>query len=552
VSGYTAGMRLNTRAGATLAAVMVLMFARGANAQEHEHALAAEKLGTVAFVTSCSAAAQPQFNRAVALLHSFEFQRAIDGFGATLGTDPSCAMAEWGIALSRWSNPFAVGIRPAGPLKQGREAVERARRIGPKTERERAYVDAVSRLYADFETTDQTARVLAYRAAMSKVAAAYPNDSEASIFYALSLAAAASPTDKTFADQLEAGVILEKLIARQPDHPGLAHYIVHTYDVPPLADRALGAARRYAKIAPSAPHALHMPSHTFTRLGYWQESIDTNTASEAVARRDGSTAEELHAMDYQTYAYLQTAQDHHARRMLDALPEVAARFDPNAVGSAAPGSAGIFALAAIPARYALERGAWAEAARLEPHPSRFPYAEALTYFARAIGAARIGDAATVRASIEALQKIQDQLLQAKEGYWAGQTEIQRRSASAWLAFTERRETDALAQMRAAATLEDRTEKSAVTPGPLAPARELLGEMLLEFKQPAEARKEFESTLKKEPNRFRAVYGAARAALLMGDHAAARHYYDQLLKICERADTPGRPELVAARTAGVSR
>jgi hypothetical protein len=262
---------------ATSAAAVVLMFARGANAQEHERALAAERLGTVVFATSCSAAAQPQFNRAVALLHSFEFLRAIDGFGATLATDPSCAMAEWGIALSRWSNPFVVGIRPAGPLQQGRDAVERARTIGTKTDRERAYVDAVSRLYADFETTDQTARVLAYRDGMSKVAAAYPNDSEASIFYALSIAAAASPTDKTFADQLKAGALLETLIARQPDHPGLAHYIIHSYDFPPLADRALEAARRYAKIAPSAPHALHMPSHTFTRLG--QESAGKSRES---------------------------------------------------------------------------------------------------------------------------------------------------------------------------------------------------------------------------------------------------------------------------------
>jgi tetratricopeptide (TPR) repeat protein len=289
-----------------------------------------------------------------------------------------------------------------------------------------------------------------------------------------------------------------------------------------------------------------MPSHTFTRLGYWQESIDTNTASGAAAKADGSAAEELHAMDYRTYAYLQTAQDRGARQMVDALPELAARFNPDAVASAAPGSAGVFALAAIPARYALERGAWAEAARLEPHASKFPYTEALTYFARAIGAARIGDTATVRSSIEALQKIQDQLTQAKETYWAQQTEIQRRAGSAWLAFAERRETEAVAEMRAVATLEDSTEKAAVTPGPLAPARELLGEMLLALKQPAQARKEFEATMKKEPNRFRAVYGAAQSAALMGDRAAARRYYDQLLKICERADNPGRPELAAAR------
>jgi hypothetical protein len=295
-----------------------------------------------------------------------------------------------------------------------------------------------------------------------------------------------------------------------------------------------------------------MPSHTFTRLGYWQESIDTNTASGAAARRDGSVAEELHTMDYRIYAYLQTAQDREARRIVDALPEVAARFDPDAIGSAAPGSAGVFALAAIPARYALERGAWAEAAKLQPNPSKFPYTEAHTYFARALGGARIGETATARAAIEALQKIQQQLMLAKESYWAEQTEIQRRSASAWLALVERREAEALADMRAAATLEDSTEKSAVTPGPLAPARELLGEMLLELQAPAEARKEFEATLKKEPNRFRAVHGAARAASLTGDRAAARRYYDQLLSICERADQPGRPELAEARQVRISR
>lgn len=534
------------------AAVVVILFAQSTNSQDHQHAAAAEKLGTVAFATSCSAGAQPQFNRAVALLHSFEFGRAIEAFGVTLSTDPSCAMAEWGIALSRWSNPFANGLRQPGPLRQGRDAVERARTLGPKTDRERAYVDAVSRLFGDFETTEQPARVRAYRDQMAKVAAAYPDDTEASIFYALSIAAAASPTDKTFAEQRKAGAILETLIVRQPDHPGLSHYIIHSYDVPPLADRALEAAKRYAKIAPAAPHALHMPSHTFTRLGYWQDSIDTNTASGSVARREGSTAEELHTMDYRTYAYLQTAQDREARRMLDALPEVAARFDPNAIGSAAPGSAGVFALAAIPARYALERGAWAEAAKLEPRPSRFPYTEALTYFARAIGAAHTGDAANVRASVEALQRLQRQLLEAKETYWAEQTDIQRRSASAWLALVERREADALAEMREAATLEDGTEKSPVTPGPLAPARELLGEMLLQLKQPAQARKEFEATMKKEPNRFRAVYGAARSASLMGDRAAADRYYAQLLQICEHGDQPGRAELAEARQARFSK
>jgi hypothetical protein len=531
----------------TSAAILTVLLTFPGPGQDHEHrASSAEKIGTVDFQTSCSAAAQPQFNRAVALLHSFEFAHAIQAFTNTLEVDPSCAMAEWGIALSRWSNPFAAGLRSSAPLQQGRDAVERARKIGPKTEREAAYVGAVSQLYASFETIDQRARILAYRDAMANVAAKYANDSEASIFYALSIAAAAAPTDKTYADLLKAGAILEKLVASRPDHPGLAHYIIHSYDAPPLADRALEAARRYAKVAPSAPHALHMPSHTFTRVGYWQESIDANTASGAAAKRDGATAEELHTMDYRAYAYLQTGQDAAARRLVDALPEVATRFNPNAIGSAAPGVAGVFALAAIPARYALERGAWAEAAKLEPHPSNYLYADALTHFARAIGAAQTGDTATVRSAVDALKAIQARLTEQKEGYWAEQAEIQRRAASAWLALAEGRTTEALAEMRAVAAIEDGTEKSAMTPGPLAPARELVGEMLLRLNRPAEAITEFEATMKKEPNRFRAVFGAARAASLAGNRQKARTYYGQLVKICERADKPGRPELEEAR------
>jgi len=532
---------------APLTVVLSLLLASAALAQEHrEGSSTGEKLGTVSFSTSCSAAARPLFNRSVALLHSFEFAQAIEGFNAMLASDPSCAMAEWGIALSRWGNPFAAGLRPPAQLQQGRDAVDRARAIGPKTARERAYLEAVSLLYARFETIDQRTRMLAYRDAMAKVAESNADDTEASIFYALSIAAAAAPADKTYADLLKAGAILEKLAPSQPDHPGISHYIIHSYDVAPLAGRALDAAWCYAKIAPSAPHALHMPSHTFTRLGYWQESIDANLASGTVAKREGSTAEELHTLDYRTYAYLQTAQDGAARGILDALPDVKSRFDPDAVASAAPGSAGVFALAAIPARYALERGAWADAANLVPQPSRYLYTDAVTYFAKALGAARTGDAGATRSAIDALTKIEAQLTEQREAYWAEQTRIQRRSASAWLALVEGHSAEALVEMRAAAALEDGTEKSAVTPGPLAPARELVGEMLLQMDQPAEALKEFEATLEMEPNRFRALFGAARSASLAGDREKARTYSGALLKICARADEPGRPELEQAR------
>jgi len=536
-----------------IALACALLTASSASAQQHEHAASTvEKLGTVSFATSCSADAQPLFNRTIALLHSFEFARALDGFAATLKADPSCAMAEWGIALARWSNPFAPGVRTPAVLQQGRDAVNRARALNPKTTRERAYIDAVAELYDRFESVDQRTRILAYRNAMNRVAAAYPEDTEAAIFYALAIAGAASPNDKTYAEQLEAGRILEQMIARQPDHPGLAHYIIHSYDFPPLAPRALSAARRYAKIAPSAPHALHMPSHTFTRVGAWQESIEANIASAEVAKRQGATAEELHTMDYRTYAYLQTGQDAAARKLLEGLPDVEARFDPEAIGSAAPGSAGVFALAAIPARNALEHGAWADAAKLQVESSRYLYPEALTHFARALGAARSGDAATARAAIDALRTIQDQLTAQKEAYWAEQTDIQRRSAAAWIALLEGHKDDALAEMRHAAAVEDGTEKAAVTPGPLAPARELLGEMLLQLERPKEALEEFERTLQREPNRFRTVYGAARAASLAGDAGKARSYYESLLKICASADKDGRPELAEARGAVTKR
>jgi tetratricopeptide (TPR) repeat protein len=387
---------------------------------------------------------------------------------------------------------------------------------------------------------------VAYEQAMSVLAAAYPADREASIFWALSLTASALPTDKTYVNQLKAGAILERLFAEQPDHPGITHYIIHSYDVPALADHALDAARRYATIAPAAPHALHMPSHTFTRVGAWQDSIDTNLASAAAARRMGARAEELHAMDYMAYAYLQTGQDQAVQALLARVPEIAAVFDPTVVAGAAPGSAGVFAIAAIPARWVLEHRDWAAAARLEPTPSRFPYAEAMTHFARALGASHTGAIADARRAVEALQQIHDRLAQAKEAYWAEQVAIQHDGAAAFLALAEGRTADALRTMRAAAVREDGTEKNAVTPGPIAPARELLGEMLLEMQEPAQALQEFQATLKKEPNRFRAVYGAARAAALAGDRATARTYYRQLLTTCEQADSPGRPELAEAR------
>jgi hypothetical protein len=524
-----------------------LILVAGTTMPQHRHGTGVEKLGTVHFATSCNPPAQKQFDRAVALLHSFEFSQAIDGFNSALKADSSCSVAYWGIALSQWSNPFAAGLKAGSQLEAGRRAAEQGLALEAKTEREGSYVKAVSKLYADFEKTPQRVRLLAYRDAMADLAGRYPQDPEASIFYALALAASEEPTDKTYASRLKAGAILEALFAKEPEHPGLAHYIIHTYDVPPLAGRALQAAQRYSKIAPDAPHALHMPSHTFTRVGYWQNSIDGNLAAAEAARREGQTAEELHALDYQAYAYLQTAQDEAAQRLVESLPGIASRFDPKKVISgAAPPSAGYFALAAIPARYALERRDWQAAAKLEVRETSVPYTEAMTHFARGLAAAHLRDSQAARASEDALAKIRERLAQANEPYWAQQVEIQRRAVKAWLALTEGHAEDARREMTAAADLEDGTEKSAVTPGPLTPARELLGEMLLQMNQPSPALEQFEATLRREPNRFRALYGAARAAHLKGDQEASHKYFRELLVVCERADKPGRKEMAEAR------
>jgi len=529
-----------------LGVCVLLLGAVSGFAQEHEHG-SSEKLGTVHFSTSCNEGAQKEFDRAVALLHSFQFSRAIAGFNATLKTDSSCGIAYWGIALSQWSNPFATGMKDKSQLQAGRAAVEHGQTTRPKTERERAYLAAVANLYKDFETAPQRARLIAYRDAMSEVAAKYPDDHEAQIFYALAIAALEDPADKTYAGRLKAGAILEKLFEQEPNHPGLAHYIIHTYDVPPLAGRALNAARRYSDIAPDAPHALHMPSHTFTRTGYWQDSITSNIAAAASAKREGQTGEELHASDYEIYAYLQTGQDQAAARVLSSLAEIESRFDPKVViGSAASPSAGYFALAAIPARYALERGDWKQAAQLTPRETPFPYTDAMTWFARGLASARSGQPQAAYDSAASLKRIRERLLKSGENYWALQVQIQEQEVRSWATLAEGKKEEALQVAKSAAELEDGTEKSAVTPGPLAPARELLGEMLLQSNQPALALTQFEATLQKEPGRFRALYGAGRAAQLTGNDLMARRYFRELVKVCEHADKPGRAELLEAR------
>jgi len=546
-------MHRRMKAGLALAAIVLVSWlgsdrVRGQQDQHAGHGMT--KLGKVHFDNSCGASVGQEFDHAMALLHSFEFPESIAAFQAVLKGDPSCGIAEWGIAMATWGNPFA-GLRAPRVITDGSAAAERARKVGAKTDRERAYIDAVALLYKDADRLDQRARTLAYEQAMEQIYKTYPKDLEGAVFYALAVDQTAPPTDKTFANQLKAAAILERLFKLEPDHPGVTHYLIHSYDVPPLAPRGLPYARRYADLAPDAPHALHMPAHTFTRVGSWQESIDTNIRSHDAAIKMKGTGEALHAMDYMAYAYLQTNQDASAQKVLQELETMIAAAPPAASG-AVPAAAAGFPVAAIPARYALERGAWADAANLTVRPSNQPYVEAMTHFARALGAARSGNAAAARQSVERLVGLRDKEIEAKDEYWTTQVEIQRQSAEAWVLWAEGNKEAALKTMAAAADLEATTEKSAVTPGPLAPARELFGEMLLDANQPAKALVEFETNLEKEPNRFKSVYGAARSAELAGDKQKARTYYALLVKICERGDRPGRPELEAARTFAPAR
>lgn len=520
------------------AAVMVAP-AFGHDEQPGELKPVGEKLGTVRFPTSCTPAAQRQFERAVAMLHSFWFTESSKAFAAVAQTDPNCGMAYWGSAMTLFGNPFTWPLTGKA-LTEGWAAVEKAKAAGAKTPRERDYIAAVEAFYKDADKIDHRTRALAYEKAMELVAQRYPEDTEAAIFYALALNATVLATDKTYANQLKAGAILEKLFKAQPNHPGAAHYLIHSYDYPAIAEKGLPAARLYADIAPSAPHALHMPSHIFTRRGFWQESIDSNLKSK------GSTDnhfDRLHAMDYLGYAYLQTGQDAKANAVCDevkGLKKVNSESFPAA-----------FALAAIPSRFLLERARWSEAAKLTLHPNEldypwasFPHAEAVLTYARAIGAARSGDATAARGDIARLKTLKETLVQAKNSYWAGQVDIQIQVASALAAYAEGKKDEALALMRKAVEMEDATEKHPVVPGPLLPARELLGEMLIELKQPALALKEFEASAQREPNRLRGYYGAARAADMANDKQKATAYYTKLASLVG-ADND-RPEIRHAK------
>ena len=510
---------------------------------------AEERLGEVSFPISCSEAAQTQFNRAVAMQHSFFFPETVKAFSAIVEKEPSCAMAYWGIAVSQRPNPL-VGPFPGDVLKRGWEAIEQARAASQKTERESAWIEALAAFYQDYATVPQRTRTADYEAAMARLSARYPGDAEAAIFYALALNEAADPADKTYARQLKAADILEKLEPKYPNHPGIPHYIIHSYDYPELAMRGAIAAARCAQLAPSAPHALHMPSHIFSTLGMWHEVIGSDRAADAetiayTARVNPQAAADpakdpgrYHFLDFLTNAYLQLGNDQQAQRIVDARNSVA-EYPANFRYS------GHTAFAAIPVRFAFERSAWAEAAALAIPKTPFAQAEAITWFGRAIGAARSGDLPKAREAVDQLGGLRDTLAKANDAYWTGQVAIQEQAGGAWLALAEGRKGDAIAAMRHAADLEDRSGKHVAMENRLSPIRELLGELLLEANEPVQALKEFETSLRNNPNRYRSFAGAAKAAERAGDRAQAKSYYEKLVALAAQADG-GRPDLVAAK------
>jgi tetratricopeptide (TPR) repeat protein len=494
-----------------------------------------QRLGKVYFETSCTPAAALAFDRGMLYQHSFWYRASQRDFNQALKDDPGCAIAYWGIALSLLWNPHTAP--PVKNLADGAAALAKGKEVGARTERERDYIAALSVMYSDYDKIDHHTRVLNYMKAMEQLASKYPEDDEAQIDYAIALNVGASPTDKTYANQLKGAAILEQIWIRQPDHPGIPHYLIHLYDTPALAEKGIPAARRYAKVAPDAPHALHMPSHIFTRVGYWQESIDSNIASARAAKESKEAADQLHAMDYEVYAYLQLGQDVLAKAVIDDMMTVSVS---NEVFLAAA-----YALAASPARYMVERGDWKGASALEVRPSRLPYATAISWFAKGLGAGRCGDTAQAQAAMAQLVALRDQLREKKDAYWSEQVDIQWRIVTAWEQLAMGHQDEALKTMSDAADAEDKTEKHPVTPGQLAPARELYGEMLLQASKPADALTAFEATLRKQPNRLNATLGAADAAAAAGDGAKARQYYTAAVALASGASV-ARPEVAQAR------
>ena len=531
--------------GAVLTALAV---APPVRAQEHEaHLHGLGRLGRVSFPVSCTPEAQRRFQHAMAVLHSFWWEEGDAAFNAVLAADSTCAMAHWGIALNAWGNPFAGG--PTGPtLTHGAQAATRASALPARTPRERGFIAAVAALYRDAESTPNAARLQAYADTMARLYRDYTRDVEVAIYHALALVATAPRTDTTFAQHRRAIGILEPLFARHPEHPGLAHYVIHATDSPPLARLGLAAARRYARIAPAAPHAQHMPSHIFVRLGLWDETVASNRKSyqagldyAAAAGLPAATPHELHALDYAVYGYLQRGQDSAAR----AAVATARPIDPTDTRA----SISAYNRTAMEARIPLERGDWAAAAKLAPPADTVaPIAAALRHFTRAIGSARSGRAEAARIEIAALDSLAATLDARQESYWARVVRIKRDAADAWTRLAEGDTAAALALAHLAAETEEVTDKHPVTPAELVPARELEADMLLALGRHTQAREAYQATLAREPGRARSIFGAARAAELAGDQTAAAAGYRDFLRLMAKA-APGRAEIAVARAFG---
>ena len=506
-----------------------------------------KQYGSVEFETSCSDQGKKYFNFALALLHSFEYDEAEKAFAKTIAQDPGCAMAYWGVAMSNYHPLWSPPTQPE--LEKGAKAIAIAKSLSPKSKRESDYIDAISLFYKNWDRVDHHTRSLYFEKAMENVYTKYPNDKEAGIFYALALDAAADPGDKSYSNQKKAGTILTALYPGQPNHPGIVHYIIHTYDYPELAALALPAARRYASIAPSSAHAQHMPSHIFTRMGLWDESIISNLASASSARCYAENAgikahwgEELHDMDYLVYAYLQKAENNFAKEQCDYLKTIQSAYPVDFKVA--------YAFAAIPARYFLENKMWKEAAGLNVYPANFPWEKfpwqiAITHFTRLLGSVHMGNIESADAELGNLITIQDTLTQQKDIYKANQVQIQIETGKAWILYEQGKNKDALRLMNAAADREDKTEKHPVTPGEVLPAMELLGDMLLQMNEPGKSLEAYESDLKKHPNRFNGLYGAGLAAERINKPDKTNFYFQQLVGIANSGSS-NRPELKAAK------
>src|SRR6059036_1229176 len=507
-------------------AVLVLLWVLG----WPRPALAEEKLGKVTFPISCGGAVSAQFERGVAMLHSYWFVESRKVFDAIVHEDSSCAMAYWGLAVTALGNSLAAPPAPKDAAAAW-AALEKARAVGAKTQRERDWIEAISAYYRDYETVPLSTRLAAYTRAMEQMTQRYPDDFEAWTYYALTLQASAPKNDKAYANQLKSAEILERLFKQNPDHPGVAHYLVHAYDYPPLADKGIKIASAYGKIAPAAPHARHMPSHIYSMVGMWEESIASNRSALEIQ------PDYYHATDFTVYALLQLAQDAKAKVLVDAVAALPPQEYPNI--------AGFTAVAAVPARYALERGDWAGAAALPVVATGRQQADSLVRFARGLGMARSGNLAGAKQEIQAMQELRTALERSNQSYWADRTEEQMLAVSAWVALAEGTRDQALKLMRAAADGEDASVKHVAMEHRLYPMRELLGALLLQMGQATAAQREFEAALKENPNRYRGLYGAARAAEVAGDRPKATEYFEKLIALTRKAET-ARPEIAHAK------